>query len=200
MHYVPIFDSRFAIGGGDSRIENDDDLDLEGEIENRRAHPYHKPSDSQPQPPPPSQSLSAIIRAEIRNVFAQEDVFEPIVQMRMELSDLQNQHQESLRTANQVVSDMQRVLSSCHSMQTQMGIQINESRQRLDVNAAQVQQVHLEQQRDEINRSHMNQQISNDQDRLTRIRQHEQNYAHTQCFAAQVENQFQQLAHSDVQM
>ena len=94
-----------------------------------------------------------------------------------------------------------RVLSSCHSMQSQMGIQINDSRQRLDLHASQVHQVHIEQQIAAINRSHMNQQISNDQERLTRTQQqHEQNYAHIQGFASQVENQFQQLSHSDVQM
>ena len=43
--------------------------------------------------------------------------------------------------------------------------------------------------------------ISNDQDRLTRMQQqHDENYAHIQCFAADVENQFQQLPHPDVQM
>ena len=91
----------------DSGIGNDDDSVLGDKIGSHRAHPYRRTSEPTPQPPSPSHSLSAIIRAEIRNVFAQEDVSEPIIQMRMELPDLQNQHQESLCTANQVVSDMQ---------------------------------------------------------------------------------------------
>ena len=185
----------------DSGLVDDEDLELGDKIDNRRAHPYQRPSDVSSKPPFPSQSFSAVIRAEIRNVFAQEDIFEPIVQMRMGLSDLQNQHQESWRTANQMVMDMQRVLSSCHSTQSQMGTQINDSRRRLELNTAQVQQAHMDPQRAEITRSHMTQQISNDQDRLNRMQQqHDQNYARIQCFACQVGNQFQQMSHSDMPM
>ena len=52
-------------------------------------------------------------------------------------------------------------------MQSQMGYQIDDSKHRLDLNTAQAHQVHLDQQRAELSRSHIAQQISSDQERLT---------------------------------
>ena len=88
-------------------MDGDGEITEEGKLETRRVHPYLRANDSPRKPPFPSQSLSAVIRAEIRNVFEQGNISEPTVQMRTELSDLQNQHQESLCAANQVVSEMQ---------------------------------------------------------------------------------------------
>ena len=89
--------------------------------------------------------------------------------MRTELSDLQNQHQESLGAANRAVSEMQRVLSACHSMKNQMSGQLNESRQRLELNSDQVQHAPLEQQRAEASRNHLAQQLTTDQGRLAQM-------------------------------
>ena len=187
--------------GNDSGLDVDGDLELEGKLEPRRVHPYNRPHESPPPMAFPSQSLSAVIRGEIRNVFEQSNIFEPIVQMRTELSELQNQHQESLGTANRVVSEMQRVLLACQSMQNQMSGQLNESRQRLELNSAQVQQVHLEQQRAEASRNQLAQQLTTDQERLAQMQsQHERNCANIQQFASQVENQFQQISHPNVNM
>ena len=163
-----------------------------------RLRPYLRPIEASPNPPFPSQSLSSVIRAEIRNVLSQGDISEPIVQIRTGLSDLQNRHQESLCAANQVVPEMQRVLSSCHSSQRQVGRRRSDSRQMLVLNTAQSHQIHMDQQREEHARSHITQQSKSDQERLSRTQQqHEQNYAQIQQFASQVGNQFQQLAHMD---
>ena len=96
---------------------------------------------------------------------------------------------------------MQGVLGSCHSMQSQMGQQIHESKQRLDLNTAQAQQVHLDQQRLEVSRANIAQQLSGGQERLTRTQQqHDQNFAQLQPFASQVDNQLRQSTHTDSNM
>ena len=124
-------------------------------------------------------------------MFEQSNIFEPIIQMRTELSDLQNQHQDSLGVANRAVSEMQRVLSECHSMQNQMSGQLNESRQRLELYSAQVQHVHLEHQRAGVSRNHLAHQLTTDQERLAHMQsQHERNYPSIQQFASQVEINF----------
>ena len=78
---------RDALGKeNDSELDGDEELGTEGELESRRAHPYLRPNDSSPPPAFPSQSLSAVIRAGIRNVF--EQVVSPNPLFRCELNFL----------------------------------------------------------------------------------------------------------------
>ena len=71
-HHDSYFDKRSPpVREEDEDLAGDDDLELEDKVGTRRVRPYRRTGDASPHPPFRSQSLSAVIRAEIRNVFPQ---------------------------------------------------------------------------------------------------------------------------------
>ena len=156
-NHSPAPDKRFAYIGRCGGLVSDDDSSLGGRgVESRRAHSYDMEGDDVASPPLPAQSLSGAVRAEIRDVFPTGGIPEPIVQTRLGLSEFQSQRRESLCVANQVVSEMQRVLNSCHSAQSQMGDQINATNQKIELNTAHVHNIHFELHRAEQSQTDMN--------------------------------------------